>query len=263
MREEAACAQGALTEEPMCPCVPVQANVFAGSTPGQVRRRVDPRVSLVVLLALNVFSFLSPSVPLEIAGVALDAVLMVWCGRGRLAVGWLVGYVAVVLVTLACAAVPFLMPVGACFMMFRRLMPTAMFAAAMISTTYVGEMACALQAVGLPGRMTVAVCVALRFFPTAAREARAVREAMLTRGVRLTPKAIVSHPKLLLESFMVPFIHRISIVADELGDAVMVRGIEAPVKRTCYHELRLRALDVLVIVATGVLLAGAICGKVL
>lgn len=90
-----------------------------------------------------------------------------------------------------------------------------------------------------------------------------MREAMLTRGLRLTPAAILRHPAGLLENFMVPYLHRVSIVADELGDAVMARGVETTRRRGSYHELRIGALDVVVLVAAVALVAAAVAGKVL
>ncbi len=228
------------------------------------RRHVDPRVALVVLLLLNIAVFVSGSKAVEFAAVVGDAVLMIWCRRARLAAYWLLAYGALSLVMVACMmAGPFFMPVGSCMMMLTRIFPTAMFAAAVITTTYLGEMACALQSFGLSGRMAVALCVGMRFFPTIACEAQAVREAMLTRGIRLTPARIVRHPGTLLENFMVPYIHRISIVADELGDAVMARGVETTRKRSCYRRLSIKALDVIVLVLALLLVAVAIVGKVI
>ena len=214
------------------------------------RRRVDPRVALAVLVLLNVAVFASGAKAIELAAVAGDAALMLWCRRGRLACAWLGAYAALSLIALACIlGGPFFMPMGSCLVMLARLFPTAMFAAALISTTYLGELACALQSFGLSGRMTVAVCVGMRFFPT--------------RGLRLTPAAILRHPAGLLENFMVPYLHRVSIVADELGDAVMARGVETTRRRGSYHELRIGALDVVVLVAAVALVAAAVAGKVL
>ena len=228
------------------------------------RRRVDPRVALAVLVLLNVAVFVSGSTLFEVVLVGADGLLMAWCHRGRLAAAWLLAYGILFCLSVACMlGGPFFMPVGACLVMIRRLFPTAMFAAAMISTTYLGEIAYALQCWGLSGRMTVAVCVGLRFFPTALREAGAVREAMITRGIRLTPAAIVRHPALLLENFMVPYLHRISLVADELGDAVMARGVETTRKRTCYYPMRLSALDGVTLALAAVLAVGAVVGKVM
>ena len=223
------------------------------------RRRIDPRASLFVLLIMNIAAFVASSLYLEIAAVAFDALLMIYLRRPHLMLGWLAGFAVILGIYFACVAGgPFFMPVSTCFLTFCRIFPSAMFAAAMISTTYVGEMAYALQSFGLTNRMTVAVCVALRFFPTAYREARAVREAMLTRGIRLTPLAIIKHPVSLLEDFMVPFIHRISIVADELGDAV----IEASSKRTCYHELKISFVDVVVVLCVLAFLVVAVVGRI-
>ncbi|MCI8424331.1 MAG: energy-coupling factor transporter transmembrane protein EcfT [Adlercreutzia sp.] len=251
----------------LSPSVGASAQTQAGfmlSAAEHGRRRVDPRVALAVLVLLNVAVFVSGSALFEVVLVAADGLLMAWCHRGRLAAAWLLAYGILFFLSVACMlAGPFFMPVGACLVMIRRLFPTAMFAAAMISTTYLGEIAYALQSWGLSGRMTVAVCVGLRFFPTALREARAVREAMTTRGIRLTPAAIVRHPALLLENFMVPYLHRISLVADELGDAVMARGVETTRKRTCYYPMRLGVLDGVTLVLAAVLAVAAVVGKVM
>ncbi|WP_451917998.1 energy-coupling factor transporter transmembrane component T [Adlercreutzia rubneri] len=262
--EGAPCVMGADEREGTSPSASARggALLFAGGEKN--RRRVDPRVALVTLVLLNVAVFVSGAKVVELIAVAADALLMVWCHRGRLACAWVAAYAVISLISLACIlGGPFFMPVGTCLLMLARLFPTAMFAAALVSTTYLGELAFALQSFGLTGRMTVAVCVGLRFFPTIAREARAVREAMLTRGIRLTPAAIVANPAGLLENFMVPYIHRISLVADELGDAVMARGVETSRPRTSYHELRVTPLDGVVVAVAVLLAAAAVAGKVL
>ena len=262
--EGAPCVMGADERESASPSASARggALLFAGGE--KSRHRVDPRVALVTLVLLNVAVFVSGAKAVELVTVAADALLMVWCHRGRLACAWVAAYAVISLISLACIlGGPFFMPVGACLLMLARLFPTAMFAAALISTTYLGELAFALQSFGLTGRMTVAVCVGLRFFPTIAREARAVREAMLTRGIRLTPTAIVANPAGLLENFMVPYIHRISLVADELGDAVMARGVETSRPRTSYHELRATPLDGVVVAVAVLLVVAAVAGKVL
>lgn len=62
---------------------------------------------------------------------------------------------------------------------------------------------------------------------------------------------------------MVPYLHRISLVADELGDAVMARGVETTRKRTCYYPMRLGALDGVTLVLAAVLAVAAVVGKVM
>lgn len=178
------------------------------------RRMIDPRVSLAALLLLNDIAFATPFYGIIIAAVAMDSILLVWCGRARMALYWVLGYVAVCSVFCACMTLgSSLAPVGACFLYMSKIFPAAMLASAMIATTHTGELACALQAFRLPSRVTVATCVALRFFPTIAREARSVSDAMRLRNERLTALSLLKSPGALFESFVVPFVNRISIVA--------------------------------------------------
>ena len=69
-----------------------------------------------------------------------------------------------------------------------------MFASNMIATTRVGELACALQRVYLPRHAIIALCVALRFFPTMTAEFASVVEAMRVRGVPLGVRMVTTHP---------------------------------------------------------------------
>lgn len=237
-------------------CIQGRARANAGS-PTATRRRLDPRISLAILLVLNIQAFFVTNVVYEVLMVGCGLALLVWMRKPRLAFGCLCGYAILWAISAACVlGGPFFTPISTCFAMFHKVMPTAIFAAGFIASTRIGEMSYALQTVGLSGRFTVALSVALRFFPTAAREAQAVREAMRTRGIRITPKTLVTRPAALLENFMVPFIHRLSVVADDLGNAVMVRGIETAGKRTSYYELRIGVADVVVVaVVAGITLA--------
>ena len=141
---------------------------------GRSHRRIDPRVSIIALLLLNVIAFATPYRWLLYLAVALDAVLLLWCGKGKLAAYWLMGYAAVNAICYGCiAAGPAFTPFGTCFLYMSKIFPAAMFATAMIATTHTGELAYALQTFKLPSRVTVATCVALRFFPTISREAHA------------------------------------------------------------------------------------------
>lgn len=83
------------------------------------RRRIDPRISLFVLLIMNVAAFAASSLALEIAAVAFDAVLMLYLKRPRLMLGWLAAFVLILGIYFACVtAGPFFMPVSTCFLTF-------------------------------------------------------------------------------------------------------------------------------------------------
>lgn len=227
------------------------------------RRRLDPRVSLVALVLLNVIAFSASSLWVLVAAIAMDTVLLIWCGKPKLAFYWLLGYAALNAIWYGCvAAGPAFNPFGACFLYMSKIIPAAMFASAMISTTHTGELAFGLQSFGIPSRVTVATCVALRFFPTIGREAHSVREAMALRNERFSLARALRHPGEVFECFIVPFVHRISIVADELGDAITCRGADTSRKRTSYYDMRLGIADYIVVLILAILLAWTIAGRI-
>lgn len=227
------------------------------------RRRIDPRVSIVVLVLLNVIAFAAASRWILLGAIAMDTVLLAWCGKPKIALYWLLGYAAMNAICYTCiAAGPTFSPFGACFLYMSKIIPAAMFASAMISTTHTGELAYGLQSFGIPSRVTVATCVALRFFPAIGREARSVREAMALRNERFSLARTFQHPGELFECFIVPFIHRISIVADELGDAITCRGADTSRRRTSYYDMRLGVADYIVLLGLAILLALTIASRI-
>ena len=174
---------------------------------------------------------------------------------------WLAFYAlfAVTAQLLVASGSTLLSPFAASLLMYRHVLPAFMFAFNMIATTRLGELACALQAIRVPANVSVAVCVAFRFLPTMGREFSAVADAMKTRGIALTPKSVVCHPAKTAEHFLVPVIARLGQVADELGNAVVVRGVGASARRTSYYRLRICAVDVACLIAAMALLAFAVC----
>ena len=118
------------------------------------RRRLDPRVSLVALVLLNVIAFTASSLWVLVAAIAMDTVLLIWCGKPKLAFYWLLGYAALNAIWYGCvAAGPAFNPFGACFLYMSKIIPAAMFASAMISTTHTGELAFGLQSFGIPSHL--------------------------------------------------------------------------------------------------------------
>ena len=103
--------------------------------------------------------------------------------------------------------------------------------------------------------VVVALCVALRFFPTMGKEFSSVAEAMKVRGMALSPATVLRHPALTAENLMVPVMSRLAIVADELSNAAIVRGIDSAAARTSYYELRFGPADALFAALFGAVVA--------
>lgn len=214
-------------------------------------RRLDPRVSVLILILLNATAFAPTLLAAEFLMVALAALVVVWCGRPGSAARWCVAYALITAAGYLFLIFPNAITASFATMlvMVRRVFIVGMFASNMIATTRAGELACALQRVRLPRHAIVALCVALRFFPTMAGEFRAVHEAMRVRGMALTPVYVLRHPVRVMENMLVPVMSRLSIVADELSNAALVRGMDSSCVRTSYYDLRLRPADVLFLAA--------------
>ena len=103
--------------------------------------------------------------------------------------------------------------------------------------------------------VVVALCVALRFFPTMGKEFSSVAEAMKVRGMALSPATVLRHPALTAENLMVPVMSRLAIVADELSNAAIVSGIDSAAARTSYYELRFGPADALFAALFGAVVA--------
>ena len=209
-------------------------------------RRLDPRVSIVILILINATAFAPRLAIGQVAMVALSASVAVWCGRGATALRWCAAYAAVMVAGYAFLLIP--NGIAASFatmvVMVRCVFCVGMFASTMIATTRVGELACALQRAHLPRHGIIALCIALRFFPTMAGEFRAVAEAMRVRGMAITPISVVTQPVRVMENLLVPVMSRLSIVADELSNAAIVRGMDSSRPRTSHYDLRLRTVDI-------------------
>ena len=226
--------------------------------------RVDPRIALLVLIPLNAGVTLYPHIGFQIASMALILMLMLICRRPFSALKWMIAYLLIFFF----AHLPgisgweWLSSLGSMLLMFQRVFPVAAFASLCLVTTRSGEFARALQTLGLPSKLIVSLCVALRFVPTLAHEFKAVAEAMRIRGLASSPVAVVAHPARTVEHLMVPVIGRLGIIADELGNAVVARGADTNRKRSSYYDLHIRAADIALLVIEYALFAAMVLAKI-
>ena len=227
------------------------------------RYRVDPRIALLVLVPLNVEVTLYPHLGYQVASMSIVLLLMVVCRRPTSALRWSVAYAS----TFAFAHLSsmagwgWLSSPASMFLMFQRVLPVAAFAAVCLATTHSGEFVCALQKMGFSSKLTVSLCVALRFVPTLAREFKAVGEAMRIRGMVSSPLAVATHPASTVEHLMVPVIGRVGIIADELGNAVVARGADTARERSSYYALRIQAADILLLMVEYALFAAMLLAR--
>lgn len=104
-----------------------------------------------------------------------------------------------------------------------RLSALAFLAFAVTATTTTAELIAALERILAPAgrlrlldpeRAALTIALAIRFVPLIGEEVQAIREAQSVRGVRANPVALA-----------VPLIVRVLLRADEVADALAVRGV--------------------------------------
>jgi energy-coupling factor transport system permease protein len=92
---------------------------------------------------------------------------------------------------------------------------------------------------GCPRVLTLGTLVAVRFLPTIAGETLRIREAMTTRGVRLT-----LNPSYAYRAFLVPFVMRLTGISDVLALSLETRGFDIESGgATVFRPVRFAARD--------------------
>lgn len=108
-----------------------------------------------------------------------------------------------------------------------------------------GKVLSALRKIPMSSNIMLVLVVLVRFAPTVSGEFKNVKEAMSVRGF-IGNKSFL-HPLKTLEYVVVPMIFRALKVADELAAASIVRGIENPVSKKSYYDVKFSLDDFIVL----------------
>lgn len=202
--------------------------------------RPDPRTALVAVVVLNGAALsvgeLAPSLMAGVIGWIALASIGTW--------GLLSGFACAELVCVACLyLVPLAGPsvlggvvVTTAYWVLRVTVATAVAVYA-VKVVQPGELLVALRSMRVPVALTVPVLVLLRFVPVAAKEYRAVRDAMVLRGIA-PGMGVLLHPLRFLEHLLVPFLASCTRVADEMTAAATLRGLGSTARPTSLTRLR-------------------------
>ncbi|MCR4669800.1 MAG: energy-coupling factor transporter transmembrane protein EcfT [Saccharofermentans sp.] len=126
--------------------------------------------------------------------------------------------------------------------------PTLMSIYFIVKTTRISHFLSAFQAMHVPVKAIVPVAVFFRFLPTVTDEWNGIRKAMAFRGISLSPVQIIVHPWKTIEFILIPMLFSSMSVMEELAAATMARGMDLEVRRSSYEEVKLHAVDYLLIV---------------
>ncbi|MBR4183017.1 MAG: energy-coupling factor transporter transmembrane protein EcfT [Lachnospiraceae bacterium] len=215
------------------------------------------KLNPIVLIVINI---LAPSLYIFINGMYLQPVIAVFCGAILLLLGYfrrfaiyLAVYGLLYGIYYACLCVDGLQFIAMFFLVFTQMFPCFMLASILISKYSSAELLSALEDMHLPRVLVVAATITLKYIPTFGREFRYIKESMRLRGIAFTIRRPVSS----FRYFVAPQLFRCAALAEEVTAAGMVKGIDAPMRRSSYYEQRFRITDVLVLMVFTIGVAGA------
>ena len=137
----------------------------------------------------------------------------------------------------------------------RKLIPCLMLGLLMIRTTRVSTFLAAISRLHLPKGFTIALSVALRYFPTMAEEWGFIKDAMSLRGLSVSLAGLLTHPIKTMEYVYVPMLISASKISDEITQAAVTRGIDHVGRRSCLETVKFRLWDmILLVIYAGIIL---------
>jgi len=227
---------------------------------------LDPRTKLLSIAAMAVAVALAPSTSCEVALMCVASAFGVVVGVRR---GSVVALVLGISAVVAARFVPDLDGVAlrtaltAFLVLVRKMFACGLIAYATVRTTPVNEFMGALVKARAPRSLVVPLAVALRYLPVVREDWRAITTAMRMRGVSPSPAGFLRAPMRTIDCVYTPLLLGAGRVADELAVASIARGIENPVRRTCYLPIAMGGADYAVLAVFGATAVGSLALRAL
>lgn len=197
----------------------------------------DPRALIAVLVAASCVAFMEKGLVCEVVLLAALALLQAVSGHGKMALGFIGGFVALWVVLNY--AIPYLAvtPLGALTLsltLARKIFFCAMAAALLMAECSVHRMSAALAKLRMPRQVLIPFTVTMRYFPALKDDISHIRDAMSMRQLPALAR---------IEAVMVPVVVAATNTADELSRASALRGIENPATPSDTERLSMAPRD--------------------
>ena len=204
------------------------------------------RLNPIVLIIINV---LAPSMYIFLNGSFLKIYLIIFATIILLAMGcYKIFFITAALYGLMNGFVvlsrifPTLEPLALFFVVLQQSVPCFGLVAALMKKYSSAELLSSLETLRIPRALVVAVTITLKYLPTFTREFKYIRESMRLRGIPFT----IRRPVKSFQYFIVPQLFRCAALSEEVTAAGLVKGIDAPMKRSSYFEQKIRFVDILI-----------------
>lgn len=212
-----------------------------------MKRLLDPRTKLLLLIFAAVYIGLQMSGPVEILLILIYLIPLFIAGLYKLGLGFLSIYIIQLL-----TAVYILPNITHSFLIFvlsflvhgfRLLLPSIIIGTYAMKTTAVNEWIAAFKKVHLPNWLLIPLAVMARFFPTIREDYQNIRKAMAFRGIGTRFWDLIRHPMQTLEFILIPLLMNATQVAEDLTVSSLTKGLSLPGKHTTVVYLKMRIFD--------------------
>jgi len=133
--------------------------------------------------------------------------------------------------------------------------PCIALASILVSKYNSAQLLSSLESLHIPRIIVVAVTITIKYIPTFKREFSYITESMRLRGIGFTWKRPVQS----FRYFIVPQLFRCAALAEEVTAAGLVKGIDAPMRRSSFYEEKITFIDMAIMI---VFLLGLVGGYI-
>ena len=216
------------------------------------------KVNPIVLIIINI---VAPSMYIFLSGKYLQIFLLVFASTLMLVMGRIKRVISLLAIWFAMMGVYWLTIgndkfklIGLFFIVLAQSVPCIALAAMLISKYNSAQLLSALETMHIPRVIVVAVTITLKYIPTFRREFGYITESMRLRGISFTWKKPIKS----FQYFIVPQLFRCAALAEEVTAAGIVKGIDAPMKRSSYYEEKIRVTDIMILLVFALGIAGGV-----
>ena len=139
-----------------------------------------------------------------------------------------------------------------------RMTPVMMIAYILVKDIKSNELLSAFEQIHLPKKIMLSITVALRFFPTYKLEIRMIRESLKMRNINLKITETIKF----LEYWLVPVLMRMNLIAEEMTATAMTKGVESPMRRTSFYNVRMRIIDYIFLIIVFIIFVFLLIGGI-
>lgn len=129
----------------------------------------------------------------------------------------------------------------------RKFLPCIIIGKWILNSTSPSSAVATLQKLKMPKDALIMISVIFRCFPTIKDEWSHINTAMKTRGMNFNLYNVLHRPALTMEYFFIPLLVSVIEIGDELSQSAIVRGLDAPNRKTSRHLITFTKHDVFVL----------------